>query len=103
RTFIYFCSMDLAFNQEDLSLYSAPVIGFFILLEIIIGVVNKQRLYDTKETLTNFYLTGLAIGVNLLFRGIYVWVYGFFYAIRIAEITDPWAYWISLLVIQDFL
>ena len=90
-------------TQDDLSLYSAPLIGLFILVEIVIGIRSKKELYNTGETLTNFYLTALAIGLNLLFRSFYVWVYGFFYLNKITQITEPWVYWVSLLLIQDFL
>ena len=95
--------MNLGFDQDDLSLYSAPLIAFFILIEIVVGTVRKKPLYKTGETATNLYLTTFAIGVNLLLRGFYVWIYGVFYAFRVFDITDPWVYWISLLVIQDFL
>lgn len=95
--------MNFEISQDTLSLYSAPLIGLFIVLEIVIGVRRKRHLYDTKETLTNFYLTGLAILLNLVFRGFYVWIYGFFYAFRLFDIEDPVLYWIGLLVIQDFL
>ncbi len=95
--------MDLGITQDELSLYSAPLIGLLIFIEIVIGVRSKKELYHTGETLTNFYLTGLAIGLNLLFRTFYVWIYGFFYAIKITQVSDPVFYWISLLLIQDFL
>ena len=95
--------MDFNFSQDELSMYSAPFIVAFILIEVVIGVYKKQHLYDTRETITNFYLTGLAIAFNLIFRSFYIWIYGFFYAVKLFEITDPWIYWIGLLIIQDLL
>lgn len=95
--------MNLGITQDELSLYSAPLIGAFIVLELVYGIVKKRHLYSTGETLTNFYLTGLAIGTNLLMRGFYVWVYSLAYSVSFFQITDPWVYWISLLLIQDFL
>lgn len=95
--------MDLGITQDDLSLYSAPLIGAFIVVEMLIGIYRKKHLYSRGETITNFYLTGLAILLNLVFRGFYIWVYSFGFTNRVGQISDPLSYWLALLVIQDFL
>lgn len=90
-------------DQNTLSLYSTPLIVALIIAEVIYSNTRKRKLYDWKDALTSVYLSGLAIGVNLLMRGFYVFIYGFFYTARVFEINDPWVYWISLLILQDFL
>ena len=96
----YFCSM----LQETLvSLYSAPVIIALILFEAIYSQYKNRKLYALKDTATNFYLMGLAILLNLLMKGAQLIVFGYLYQYRIFEFVHPVAYWLGLLVIQDFL
>jgi len=95
--------MELAITQDDLTLFSVPLIALMVVFEVIYGTRKQQPIYSTKETLTNFYLTTLAIVINIIMRGFYVWVYGFFYTLHIFQIDYIWVYWVSLLVIQDFL
>ena len=89
-------------TQDTFATYSTPILVFFIILEFGYSLYAKKHLYSTKETITNLYLTGLNIGVNLLVRGFYVFIYGFFYQHRLFEISNPIMYWFVLVVLEDF-
>jgi sterol desaturase/sphingolipid hydroxylase (fatty acid hydroxylase superfamily) len=90
-------------DENLVSLYSTPLIIALIVGEAIYGHYRNRNLYTLGDTATNFYLMGLAIGLNLLMKGLYLLVFGFFFEFRVAEITDPVVYWIALLLAQDFL
>lgn len=90
-------------DPQKLSTWSTPLIIALIVGEAVYGHYRKRKLYTVADTATNFYLMGLAIGLNLLLRGFYVWIYSFFFEHRIYTFTDPVTYWAGLLIVQDFL
>jgi len=74
-------------------------------LELILSHAGRRHSYSWKDTIQNIYLMLLNAGIDLLFRGIYLFfILTFFFDHRITgSIQNPWLYWILLLVFEDFM
>lgn len=90
-------------EEALVSIYSAPVIIALILLEVLYSHYKRRKLYSAKDTATNFYLMGLAILLNLAMKGVQLLVFGYLYQFKVFQFVHPVAYWVGLLIIQDFL
>lgn len=91
-------------TQETFATYSTPIIVLFIVLEMIYSYYAKKELYSTIETVTNFYLTALNIGLNLIVKALYVlFIYEYFYEHRLFQIEHVFLYWFALVILEDFL
>ena len=92
-------------REQLLILISTPIYLIVIGLELFLSHARKQKSYTWKDTIQNIYLMLLNAGIDLLFRGIYLFfILSFFYDNRIAQpIANPWIYWIVLLVFEDFM
>src|SRR5471030_1082821 len=64
---------------------------------------ENKRYYDKRDTLTNIYLTCLSFLLNLAVNGGSFLVLNYFYGFRLFQISNPFIYWITLVVVQDFL
>ncbi len=94
-----------AFSEQLLLLVTTPIYVVVIGAELLLSHVQHLKSYTWKDTFQNIYLMLLNSGLDLLVRGIYVGIIlTFFYKYRIADpISNPWLYWITLLVFEDFM
>jgi len=79
---------------------------FFILVigvEIFLSNYQHQKLYTFRETATNFFLSIVNGGLDLLVRGAYFVVLIYCWNKSLTAIQNPWLYWISLVVLVDFM
>jgi sterol desaturase/sphingolipid hydroxylase (fatty acid hydroxylase superfamily) len=92
-------------REQLLILITTPLYLVVIGFELIASNLRKQKTYTLRDTAQNIYLMLLNGGLDLLFRAIYVGiVLSFFYDHRITSgISNPWIYWIVLLVFEDFM
>lgn len=95
--------MNESLREQLLILATTPVYVIIIGLEIILSNMQEKKLYSVKDTFNNFILMLLNGGLDLLFRSVYVVVLVFVWNYRVAEISTPWMYWITLLLAEDFL
>lgn len=95
--------MNESLREQLLILATTPVYVIIIGLEIILSNLQEKKLYTVKDTFNNFILMLLNGGLDLLFRSVYVVVLVFVWNYRVAEISTPWMYWITLLLAEDFL
>lgn len=93
--------MEEAFKQ--LFLFSVPLYTILIGIEIIMSYIHNKHYYTTKGTLANIYLSALNFSLDVLLRGVCLFVLAFFYPFHIVEITNPYLYWGVLLVAEDFM
>ncbi len=56
-----------------------------------------------KGTLSNIYLSGLNFSLEIVIRGVCLLVFNYFYRFSFFAITNQYAYWLVLLVAQDFM
>src|SRR5476651_1720385 len=64
---------------------------------------EDRHYYQTRDTLTNIYLTSLAVITNVIVKGSTFIVLSFTYQYRFFQIHNIWLYWFVLIVAQDFL
>jgi sterol desaturase/sphingolipid hydroxylase (fatty acid hydroxylase superfamily) len=92
-------------REQLLILITTPLYLIVIGLELFFSHLRKQQTYTWKNTLQNIYMMLLNGGIDLLFRAIYIGIIlSFFYDHRVAApISNPWIYWIVLLLFEDFM
>lgn len=90
-------------TEEQFVKFSVPYYTMIILAEIILTNYKKQEVYTVKDTAQNLGLMLLNMLVDLGFRIVYLPVLFFLYQYRLFQIENIWVYWLSLLVLEDFL
>lgn len=95
--------MESSLREQLLILISTPLYIFVIALEILLSNFRHTGSYTRRNTLDNLFLMLLNSGIDLLFRGVYLVAWGWFYTHRWFEIGHPFGYWFSLVVGMDFL
>jgi sterol desaturase/sphingolipid hydroxylase (fatty acid hydroxylase superfamily) len=92
-------------NQDSISALiqsATPIYLIVILGEMILSYVHNKHYYSAKDTLTNIYLSLLNFGLDFLMKGLVLYILGYFYKFRIFEVSNPYIYWILLLILEDF-
>jgi sterol desaturase/sphingolipid hydroxylase (fatty acid hydroxylase superfamily) len=95
--------MEESVREQILILWTTPVYVFVILLEILLSNWQHKDTYSVRDTFNNFLLMLLNGGLDLVFRAVYVVVLMYCWNYRVAEISTPWMYWLTLLLAEDFL
>ena len=91
------------FHKQILLLFSLPIYALLIPLEICLSHFHGRKFYSWKETLVNIYLNVVNAGVDLLLRGVALFVLIFFSQYALPIHWNPIAYWIVLFLCEDFL
>jgi len=84
-------------------LTNTPFFILVIVIEIFLSNYHNKKLYSISETAANFFLSILNGGLDLLVRGAYFLVLVFCWNKAVTAIENPWIYWISLVVLIDFM
>jgi sterol desaturase/sphingolipid hydroxylase (fatty acid hydroxylase superfamily) len=90
-------------REQWLILISTPIYIIIIGLEILLSNYQHRKLYNWKDTLSNVYLMLLNGGLDLLFRGVTLFVLSYFYAKHFFSFTHLFTYWLMLLLAEDFM
>jgi sterol desaturase/sphingolipid hydroxylase (fatty acid hydroxylase superfamily) len=90
-------------REQWLILISTPIYLIVIGLEILLSHLQRQRAYTLKDTFTNVYLMLANAAIDLLFRGIYIWILQYFYVHRLITWQEGLGYWMLLLLAEDFM
>jgi sterol desaturase/sphingolipid hydroxylase (fatty acid hydroxylase superfamily) len=82
---------------------STPIYIVVIGAEIILSHLNLKKYYSLKETIINVYLCIMNGLIDLLFRGIYLFVIlAWFYSFHIIDLSNnPYLYWSLLFLLED--
>jgi sterol desaturase/sphingolipid hydroxylase (fatty acid hydroxylase superfamily) len=91
------------FRESVLIAIATPVYLVVIGLEIIFSHLHHRNYYSAKGVLTNVYLMGLNMALDVLLRGVCLLVLNYFLQFSFISFSNPWIYWLVLLVAQDFL
>lgn len=92
-----------ALRENLLILISTPIYLVLIGLELLVSNYQAKRLYTWKDTLANVYLMLLNSGIDLAFRIVYLFIWGFAFSHRAVTWQMGIAYWVTLLLAMDFL
>ncbi len=91
------------FREAVLVMVSTPIYAIVIGVEVIFSHLHNHKTYSGKGTLENIYLMLANMGLDILMRGVCLLVLNFFFQFHFFEIQNQWAYWITLLIVQDFM
>ena len=70
-------------------------------LEIILSSIHNKHFYTTKDTMINIYLMLLNFCLDIVFRGICLFVLNYFFSFHFFTFEGVFAYWLMLLLLQD--
>ena len=90
-------------REQWLILLSTPVYFIVIGLELLLTHLQHRQAYTIKSTITNVYLMLLNTGIDVAFRVVYIGIFQLFFLHAFYQFNNPWAYWIILLLAEDFL
>ncbi|AEA44093.1 sterol desaturase family protein [Fluviicola taffensis] len=83
---------------------STPIYALLILGEIILSNWHNRKLYTVGDTVQNVYLMLANMGVDVLMRGITLFVLLSFFDYRfVSWDTTSWYYWALLFFAEDFI
>jgi sterol desaturase/sphingolipid hydroxylase (fatty acid hydroxylase superfamily) len=83
---------------------STPIYVFLILGEIILSNWHNRKLYSVGDTIQNLYLMIANMGIDVLMRGITLFVLLYFFDLRfVTWDTSSWYYWLLLFFAEDFI
>ena len=99
-TFVF--QMETA-REQLLLLISTPLYALVIGLEILLSALHHRKWYSVKGTFYNIYLMLLNIGLDFLMLGVCLRLLAYFNSSSFFSVSEPIAYWIILLVAEDFL
>jgi len=89
-------------NQAALVLMGLLVV--LTLVEMSLSYWEDRKYYQTRDTLTNIYLTSLAVITNLCVKVFTFFILDYTYQhYRLFQIQNVFWYWFVLVVVQDFL
>ncbi len=91
------------FRESVLITIATPIYLVVIGLEIIFSHLHQRKYYTSKGVLTNVYLMGLNMGLDILLRGVCLMVLNYFFEYRFMAFGNPVMYWLVLLIAQDLL
>jgi sterol desaturase/sphingolipid hydroxylase (fatty acid hydroxylase superfamily) len=84
-------------------LISTPIYLIVIGLELLLSHISHRKAYTLKDSLINLYLMLLNSGIDLAFRLVYFAIFQYFFLHAVMQWQNAFAYWLVLLVAQDFL
>ncbi|MDB5144469.1 MAG: sterol desaturase family protein [Mucilaginibacter sp.] len=76
---------------------------FLTLVEMGLSYWDNRKYYEKKDTIINIYLTLLAFVLNLAVKVSTFFILNYAWQFRLFEIKNAIAYWVILVVVQDFL
>lgn len=89
-------------GQGIIYMWSIPLHTVVILGEMLYSHFNKEKLYETRDVLSNIYLAILNYGLDLLMKGVSMAVMFFFYHHRIFTWEFNIWYFVAVFILQDF-
>ena len=89
--------------EHWLLLISTPIYLVIIGAEIIWSNYKKQETYSFKDTTQNIYLMLVNTCIDVVFRGVYIFILDICYQHRWINIENAVLYWVILLVLEDFM
>jgi sterol desaturase/sphingolipid hydroxylase (fatty acid hydroxylase superfamily) len=89
--------------EQFLILVTTPIYIVVIGLEIILSHLHLKKFYSVKETAINVYLCIVNGLIDLLFRGIYLFIIlAWFYSFHFVDLSaNPYLYWPLLFILED--
>ena len=93
----------IEFKESVIVMWSFPIYIVVILAEILYSHFHHLKLYSVKGTFHNILLSSLNALLDILMRGVCLWVLNYFYQFHFMEIKSSFWYWFWLVIGQDFM
>ncbi len=90
-------------REQWLILISTPIYFIIIGIEILLTHLHQTKSYNIKDTAANVYLMLLNALLDLGFRIVYLVILQYFFLHAVYHFQNAFAYWIILLLAEDFL
>lgn len=90
-------------REQLLLLISTPIYLVIIGIEVIWSNIKKQETYTIKDTVQNVYLMLMNMGIDILFRAVYILILDICYQHHWITIENAVIYWIVLILLEDFM
>jgi len=93
------------FRESLLVLISVPIYAIVIGFEFFYSYFKNKGLYTTKGLLSNVYLTSLNMGLDILVRGLCLFILNYFFQFAFFDwsTSNVILYWSVLVVAEDFM
>ncbi|MEI8135873.1 MAG: sterol desaturase family protein [Bacteroidota bacterium] len=92
------------FRESLLVLISVPIYVIVIGFEFFYSYFKKKSFYTAKGLLSNIYLTSLNMGLDILVRGLCLYILNYFFQFRFYTWgTNIVLYWAVLVITEDFM
>ena len=94
----------MTFTGSDISI--GGLFGFVIILtlvEMYFSYAQDKKIYSKRDTWINIYLMTVAVIVNLAMKTATFFLLDYCYQFHLFKISNVWAYWTVLILVQDFL
>jgi sterol desaturase/sphingolipid hydroxylase (fatty acid hydroxylase superfamily) len=92
------------FRESLVVVISVPVYVIVIGTEMLLSHLHERHFYSRKGILSNMYLTALNLSLDVVVRGVSLFILYFFYTQRFGTwIGSKALYWTLLVVAEDFL
>src|SRR5205809_4139240 len=90
-------------REQWLILISTPIYFIIIGVESLLSHISHRKAYTLRDSFANLYLMLLNTGIDLAFRIVYVSIFEYFFLHAVLQWQTIVAYWLVLLLVQDFL
>jgi sterol desaturase/sphingolipid hydroxylase (fatty acid hydroxylase superfamily) len=90
-------------SRDKAALVLMGLLIVLTLIEMGLSYWENRKYYETRDTLTNIYLTSLAVITNLIVKLSTFIVLNLTFQYRLFQIHNIYLYWFVLVVVQDFL
>jgi sterol desaturase/sphingolipid hydroxylase (fatty acid hydroxylase superfamily) len=91
------------FREALLIAITTPIYAIVIGAEMIFSYIHHKHYYTLKGTVANVYLSALNMLLDVLLRGVCLWVLSYFEPFKVMSIANVWLYWFILLITEDFM
>lgn len=94
----------MKFTGSDISV--GGLFGFVIVLtlvEMYFSYAHDRKLYTKRDTWTNICLMVAAVLINLSMKTATFFLLEYCFRFKLFQISNSWVYWITLILVQDFL
>ena len=92
------------FREAILIKLSIPIYALVIGFEFFYSYFKRKGLYTTKGVLSNVYLTLLNMSLDIVIRGLCLYVLTYFYRFKLADLSGHAVlYWTVLIIAEDFM
>ncbi len=93
----------IEFRDTLLIAITTPIYVIVIGAEIVFSYFHNKHYYTTKGTLANIYLSALNFSLDILLRGVCLFILNYFYQFHFGVINNIYLYWFVLLIGEDFM